>query len=69
MFVVPLPCLGVDGLSDRAEDADRAQVVVCDVFGSETAQETDGGRGRVELSEFVFGHSLPVARGVGVDGG
>ena len=49
VLVVPLPGLGVDGLSDGSDGTEGGEVVALDVLGTETTEETDGGRGGVEL--------------------
>ena len=67
MVVVPVPCLGVDRLTDGTEDAERGEVVALDVVVAETTEETDGGGSGVELGEFVLLDGLPVARGCRVD--
>ncbi|KAI3481860.1 hypothetical protein L1887_55509 [Cichorium endivia] len=62
VVVVPVPSLGVDGLTHRADDAQRRQVVLLDVLVAQAAQQTDRGGRRVELRELVLVHNLPVAR-------
>jgi hypothetical protein len=46
---VPLPCLGVDGLSNGSNGAEGAEVVSLGVLLAEAAKETNGGGGSVEL--------------------
>lgn len=67
MLVVPVPSLGVDRFADAAKDAETREIVWLHVVCTETAKETDGGGGGVELGEFVLFDGLPVARGRGVD--
>jgi hypothetical protein len=62
MFIVPVPRLRVDRLSDGSENTNGRKVVAFHVLWAETAQETDGSRGRIELGEFVFCNRLPVSR-------
>ena len=69
MLVVPIPCLGVDRLSDTAQDTKAAEVVVLDVVGAETTKQTNSSRRGVELRKLVLLDSLPVARWGGVYGG
>ena len=69
MLVVPIPCLGVDRLSDTAQDTKAAEVVVLDVVGAETTKQTDSSRRGVELRKLVLLDSLPVARRGWVYGG
>lgn len=61
VIVVPMPCLGVDGLTDAAKHAQAAEVVVLDVMIAKTAQQTDRGRCGIELCQFVLVDSLPIA--------
>jgi hypothetical protein len=66
VFVVPIPCLWVDGLAHAAKDAQAAEVVVLDVVSAKASQKTDGGGRRVELSDFVLFNCLPIAGWGGV---
>lgn len=43
VFKVPLPGLGVDGLPDAPERADRREVVAFGVLVSQSAEQADGG--------------------------
>lgn len=61
VLAVPLPGLWVDGFTDRAEDAERGEVVPVDVLWAETTEKTNRGRRAVEVGELVLGNSLPVA--------
>ena len=63
MLVVPVPCLGVDRLSDTAQDAKAAEVVVLDVVESETTEQTNSRRRGVELRKLMLLDGFPVARG------
>lgn len=67
-LVVPVPCLGVNRLADRTDDAQRAQVVLLYVLRAETTQEADRRGRRIELRQLVFVDCLPVPRRRGVDG-
>lgn len=58
---VPLPGLGVDGLSDGSDGAEGREIVSLDVLLSETAEETNGGRGGVELRDEGVSEKLVVA--------
>ena len=64
-----MPSFRVDRLANTSENPQRAQIVLLDVVLAQTPQETDGGRGRVELGELVLLDGFPVARGGRVDGG
>ena len=68
MVVVPVPSFRVDGLADGTDDAERAEVGLLDVFFAETTEETDGGRGGVEVGDLVLVDGLPEAGGRGVGG-
>lgn len=68
MLIIPIPRLGVDRLADTTQDSQRAQVVVLDVVCAQAAEEADGGRGRVELGEFVLLDGFPVAGWCGING-
>ena len=67
-LVVPVPCLGVNRLADRTDDAQRAQVVLLHVLRAETTQEADRRGRRIELRQLVFVDRLPVPRRRRVDG-
>jgi hypothetical protein len=68
MFVVPVPGFRVDRFSDRSKDTERAEIMTLNVLGTQTTQEANSSRGRVELSEFMLGYSLPITRRSGIDG-
>lgn len=68
-LVVPVPGLGVNGLADRTEDPQRAQVVLFYVLRAETTQEADRRGRRIELCQLVLVDNLPVPRRRRVDGG
>lgn len=68
VVVQPVPRLGVDGLADGANDTERAQVGLLDMLLTETTEETDSGRGGVEVRQLVLVDRLPEARRSGVDG-
>ena len=68
VVVEPMPRLGVDGLADGADDAQRAQVGVLHVRFAESSEETDGGGRGVEVRELVLVDRLPEARRCRVDG-
>lgn len=61
MFVVPVPSLGIDRLTDATQDSDGAEVVGFGVVITETAEEADGSGSSVEVSNLVLLNSLPVA--------
>lgn len=69
MFVVPVPSLGVDRLTDTAQYSDGAEVVGLDVMFTKTAEETDGSGSGVEVGNLVLLNGLPVAGWGGVNWG
>jgi hypothetical protein len=62
VFIVPMPCLGIDGLADRSEDPQRRQVVVLDMLSAQTTEKTNRSGCRVELRKFMLCNSFPIAR-------
>jgi hypothetical protein len=67
MLTVPLPGFWVDRFADRAEDAERGEVVPFDVLWAETTEQANRSRCAVEVGELVLGDSLPVAGWCRVD--
>ena len=61
MLTVPLPGFWVDRFANRAEDAERGEIVPLDVLWAETTEQANGSRRAVEVGELVLGDSLPVA--------
>ena len=61
MLTVPLPGFWVDRFANRAEDAERGEIMPLDVLWAETTEQANRGRRAVELGELVLGDSLPVA--------
>ena len=53
-LMIPIPSLWVDGFTNRAEDFEIAQVVLCDPFVPLPHKRADGGWGGVELVHFVL---------------
>jgi hypothetical protein len=49
VFPVPFPSFGVDGFSNGTDCSESRKVVTLGVLVSETTEETDSGRGGVEL--------------------
>lgn len=68
VVVQPVPCLGVDGLADGADDTEGAEVCLLHVRLTETTEETDGSGSGVEVGDAVLVDGLPEARWGGVDG-
>lgn len=68
LLLVPVPGLGVDGLSDRSDDPQALEAVASDVLLTESSEESDGGRSGVEVGDLVLVDDVPVSRGSGVDG-
>jgi len=66
IFVVPVPRLGVDGLTNTTQDAQAAKVIAINVVRSKAAKESNSSGCGVELGKFVLLDSLPIARGSGV---
>ena len=69
MFVVPVPSLGVDGLTDSPQDSDGAEIVGLDVVLAEAAEETDGSGSSVKVGDLVLLNCLPVTGWGRVNGG
>lgn len=69
MFAVPDPGFGVDGLADRAEDAQAGEVVLGGDVVSPLHEGADRGGGGVEEGDLVLLDDLPEAALVGGVGG
>lgn len=68
VFVVPVPGLGVDRLTDGTEDTEGRKVASLDKLVTHAAQETDSSGSSVELGSLPLFNKVPVSGGVGVDG-
>ena len=66
--VVPVPCLGVDGLAHGTQNAQIGQIAFGDELFALTHQRADRGGGSVELVHLVLFAHLPEAACVGVGG-
>jgi hypothetical protein len=66
IFIIPVPGFWVDRFADTPENAEAAEFVVLDMVRAVPAEQTDGRRGGVKMSELVFVDRLPVARGRGI---
>ena len=66
-FVIPFPHLGGDGLTDRPEYSQMLHVVL-DVLVAGALQQSERGRGDVELCDVVPCADLPVSAEIGVCG-
>jgi hypothetical protein len=62
--VIPHPGLGVDGLADGTEQAERIEAVAKDVIVAPAHEGADGGGGRVEDGQPVAVDHLPEAIGL-----
>jgi len=69
VVVVPVPSLGVDGLTDTTQHSEGAKVVGVSVVLAETTEEADGGGSRVEVGNLVLLNGLPVTGWGRVNGG
>ena len=67
--VEPDPGLGVDGLADRAEEAERGEGVAFEPLLAPLNKGADGSGGGVEDGDFVGGDDLPEAVVFGEVGG
>ena len=67
VFVVPVPSLWIDWLSDGAENTESSQIATFNVVFTVTTEETNSSRSRVELGELVFLDSFPVSRRCGIN--
>ena len=65
VLVEPHPGLGVDGLPDGSEQAERGEVVLLKVLVAPLHEGSDGRRGRIEDGDAVVGDELPEAVGLG----
>jgi len=61
VVVIPVPSLGVDGLTNATQHSEGAKVVGVDVVLTETTEETDGGGSSVDMGNLVLFDGLPVA--------
>lgn len=66
-LVVPLPDLSSDGLTDRAEDSEVLHLVL-DMLVASALEESQRGRGNVELCDLVLRADLPVSAEIRVCG-
>mmetsp|Transcript_12458 Transcript_12458/g.29701 ORF Transcript_12458/g.29701 Transcript_12458/m.29701 type:complete len:201 (-) Transcript_12458:1136-1738(-) len=66
-FVVPSPCLGVDGFTNSSQNLQTAQIVFLYRCRTVSHQETNGSWCSVELSDLVSLHHIPVAAFIWVD--
>ncbi|MPL84631.1 hypothetical protein SDC9_30596 [bioreactor metagenome] len=66
VLVIPDPGLGVDRLADRAQNLDRAEVVLVDPFGALPHQRADRRRRGVELVDLVLLAHRPEPAGIGI---
>lgn len=68
VVVVPVPGLGVDGLSDGSDDSQTLEGVILDEVLTKSSKETNGSRSSVEMSDLVLVNGVPVSRSGRVDG-
>lgn len=59
-FIVPLPDLGSDGLTDGTESSQILEVAA-DVLITSSLEQSQGGGGNVELSDVVLLNNIPVS--------
>ena len=67
--VVPMPSLGVDGLTDGSEDSKGGEVMVLDVLVTHSSEKSNGGGGSVELGGLPLVDKVPVSSRGRVDRG
>lgn len=66
MLVIPIPCFRVDRLANASKDTQTGEVMAFHMMRAKTAQQANRCWCGVELGQFVFLHSLPVARRCGI---
>ncbi|RUP44289.1 hypothetical protein BC936DRAFT_149675 [Jimgerdemannia flammicorona] len=68
LFVIPLPRLRVDRLTDGSDDTQGGQIMALDPRVSKTTEGADGGGCGVELGDLVLRDDLPETGWVGRGG-
>ena len=63
MFIVPIPRLRVNRLSDTTKNPQTAQIVTLDMLLSMSAQQTDGSGSGIKVSELFVCDRFPITGG------